>query len=274
MSSPIPSVASVSTGISRVIIQTWKTYDVPAQWQRAQRSVIDLNPCWKYVFLSDDDCDRLVARHFPSFVPTFRGFPHGIQRADAVRYVALYVYGGVYLDLDFQALRPFDELKLSDGKEVGIMRSSNAKDLVTNAFMVAARPRQPFWLACIDEMTRVKAPWWAVTKHFEVMMTTGPFMLDRVYRRHPEAVSILRVAVPCDVCQIERAACHDDTQKYFVMPVEGGSWHAWDSKALNFIFCNAVPLTLAVALLALLAAVALVVRRRSRDRPAKDQRSR
>jgi mannosyltransferase OCH1-like enzyme len=41
-----------------------------------------------------------IATHYPWFLDTFNGYKYPIQRADSIRYFALYHYGGIYIDLD------------------------------------------------------------------------------------------------------------------------------------------------------------------------------
>jgi inositol phosphorylceramide mannosyltransferase catalytic subunit len=221
--------------IVKKIFQTWKTREVPRQWADAQASVIKMNPGWEYVLLTDEDNERIVKEHFPDFYPHFMAFPHPIQRADAVRYCVMYLYGGIYLDLDYEALKPFDDLVLEKG--VGLIESNNNvfQTKVTNSFLASAVPGHPFWLACIEE-TKKGVPWYAVTKHLEVFMTTGPFMLDRVYRANKDAVQILKnVSVVCNVCQVGH--CKGDTS-YYIKPISGNSWHSWDSTAMNALYCK------------------------------------
>ena len=40
---------------------------------------------------------------------------HHTKRVDAVRYFYLYLYGGVYIDLDVMCIRPFEALSLQGG---------------------------------------------------------------------------------------------------------------------------------------------------------------
>lgn len=46
---------SKTSGIPRNIFQTWKTCTVPNDWLESQKSVIDNNPSWRYIFLTDED---------------------------------------------------------------------------------------------------------------------------------------------------------------------------------------------------------------------------
>lgn len=251
----------------RLIFQTWKTREVPEQWREAQRSVVAQNPGWTYVLLTDEDNLAIVRRYFPAYVPTYLGFEHDIQRADAVRYMLLYLWGGVYLDLDYVALRSFDAIVLD--RRVGLLPSNNAAGSVTNSLM-CSMPRCDFWLECLNETAR-PLPWWAVTKHLRVFTSTGPFMLNRVWRRNRHRVRVLAgVSTPCGACSLD--ACVP-TSGHIVKPIDGRSWHAWDSRAIDWVHCNRGAAALAsvaccVMCCALCYALVLSVRRRASPPPA------
>jgi len=220
--------------IPKLIFQTWKTNEVPDIWKEAQTSVIKQNNNWKYRLLTDEDNLQMVKQYFPDFLPYYIGFKYPIQRADAIRYIILYLYGGIYIDLDYEVIKPFDTIALSPGKEVGLLESNNKKNIVTNSFMIS-QPKSKFWLECIEEMKKPK-PLWAITKHLEIFTTTGPFMLHRVYKRNINIAEMLHsISVPCNICEISTCARND---KYYIMPIQGGSWHSYDTWIMNFIYCN------------------------------------
>lgn len=124
--------------IPKIIFQTWKTYDIPDNWKNAQKSVIEKNKDWKYTLLSDEDNLEIVKKHFPHFLPYYVNFKYNIQRADAILYMVLYLYGGVYLDLDYEAIKPFGTIILEKNKEVGLIKSSNI-DYTTNSFLCSIK---------------------------------------------------------------------------------------------------------------------------------------
>ena len=220
--------------IPKIIFQTWKTHDVPDQWKHAQKTVKEKNKDWKYVLLSDEDNLSIVKKHFPDFLPYYVNFKYNIQRADAIRYMILYLYGGVYLDLDYQALKPFDKIVLEHGKEVGLIKSRNI-DYVTNSFLCSYKGSK-FWLKCIEEMKK-PYKWYYLTKHFKIMCSTGPIMIDKIYRENKDKVQILDIHVPCNICTINECPYN---KKYFLRSIEGGTWNSWDTLAINFIYCNKI----------------------------------
>jgi len=220
--------------IPKIIFQTWKTYDIPDNWKYAQKTVKEKNKDWKYVLLSDEDNLSIVKKHFPDFLPYYVDFKYNIQRADAIRYMILYLYGGVYLDLDYQALKPFDKIVLEHDKEVGLIKSSNI-DYVTNSFLCSHKGSK-FWLKCIEEMKK-PYKWYYLTKHFKIMCSTGPIMIDKIYRENKDIVQILDINVPCNICTINECPYN---KKYFLRSIEGGTWNSWDTLAINFVLCNKI----------------------------------
>jgi mannosyltransferase OCH1-like enzyme len=97
--------------IPKILHQTWKNETVPEEWAIAQYTCLDLHPDYRYIvfsqhFLSlmklwtDASSREFIKNEYPWFLPTFDSYTFNIQRADVIRYFALYHYGGTYLDLD------------------------------------------------------------------------------------------------------------------------------------------------------------------------------
>jgi mannosyltransferase OCH1-like enzyme len=216
------------------IFQTWKNSVVPDNWKDAQQSVIEKNPNWKYTLLTDTDNDIIVKQHFLDFYRTFVSFKYPIQRADAIRYCVLYLYGGIYLDLDYVSLKSFDSLSLAT--EVGLIKSSNV-DTFTNSFL-CSQPKSYFWILCIQKMT-TKLPFYLnIFKHTTIMNSTGPLMINNVATRNKKYITNLtNITVPCNICNLNNNTC-SDLPGYYIMPIQGGSWNSVDSEIFNFILCN------------------------------------
>ncbi len=215
--------------LPKIIMQTWKTRTIPPDWVPSVESIHRYMPDWKYTLMTDADNRVFVSQHFAHFLPYYDAFEYPIQRADAIRYCWLYVNGGLYMDLDIEILKPLDPL-FADDAEVYLVPSGNLRACLTNAFM-ASQPGAQLWLDCIEEMKK-PAPWWAVGKHFTVMATTGPMMLNRVATRYKEIPSEL--IFPCSVCE---PSCVPHADAY-ARELPGSSWCGWDSHAYNFVFCN------------------------------------
>jgi len=221
-----------SLGIPRKVMQTWKTGNVPDHWKTSPESFQKLMPDWDYTLMTDSDNRQFVADHFPDFLETYDRFEYPIQRADAIRYCWLYVHGGIYCDLDLEVLRPLDDLFTSNA-EVYLVASGNLGSFITNSFM-ASKPGAQLWLDVIDEMKKPASKWW-IGKHWKVMNTTGPLMLDRVAKRSPTGYAALPATslMPCSVC--DSICIPLDAH---LRPLPGQSWCGWDSKIYNLLLCQ------------------------------------
>ena len=218
--------------IPKIIMQTWKNNDIPKKWQVSPVSIQEHMPDWEYVLMTDEDNRKFVRKHFPDFLPYYDRFPHGIQRADAIRYMWLYVHGGIYMDLDFKVQYPLDELFTYDS-DVYLVASGNVGAYITNSFM-ASKPRCKLWLEMIEGMKQ-KLPWYYLGKHVEVMNTTGPIMLSHVAKKSKVVYSMLpgKLIMPCSICNIN---C--DASEAYLKPLEGSSWISYDTRFYNFFMCK------------------------------------
>lgn len=51
-------------------------------------------------------------------------FKTGVEKADIMRYFILYHYGGIYADLDMEAVRPIEPLLAKHDKNFGVALAS------------------------------------------------------------------------------------------------------------------------------------------------------
>lgn len=167
--------------IPRIIHQTWKTREIPEEWKAYQQTWKNHHPGWTYMFWTDEDYLPFVETHFPELLQTFADYSYQIQRVDAIRYLILFNYGGVYADMDFECLRPVDALLANRAFAIAKEPSVHAEwrgveTLLCNAFM-ASIPMHPFLGSIIAELKRTNPK---ITFHSEVLSTTGPEMVARV----------------------------------------------------------------------------------------------
>jgi mannosyltransferase OCH1-like enzyme len=194
---PIGKTATISkdrpSTIPKLIHQLWKTAALPAHWEDLTRRWKELHPDWSYKLWTDDDCREFVRTVYPKFHPVYQAFPFEIQRIDAVRYLILHTYGGVYLDLDMFPFKNLDVLTTSTdfiaGSEPPAAATCHIRELiVSNAFM-ASPPKHPFLGHLIKDMGTYKSP--VQDRSTRILETTGPLFMSRVYGAHPTGVQVL-----------------------------------------------------------------------------------
>ncbi|KAA0579339.1 glycosyltransferase [Azospirillum sp. Sh1] len=189
--------------IPRLIHQTWKTRDVPPEFQALQRSWIDRNPGFEYRFWTDEDIGRFIAEEHPALLPVFHGYADPIARIDLARYLILRRFGGVYADLDFECLRPIDGLLEGRSFVVGLEPEEHGRlakaverglpRILCPSFL-ASVPGHPFWDHLLDRLVEARSS-------ADVLDATGPFLLTRAHAayegaRHGDGAAAVTVLPP------------------------------------------------------------------------------
>jgi len=147
------------------------------------------HPGWEYLFWNRQKINDFLESTCPDFLDYYRAYPFNVQRWDAIRYLILYHIGGMYIDLDYECIRPFDVLLTGStccmGMEPTLHNLSyyNKPLLVGNALM-ASVPKHPYMAAIIEDMkTNFKVDYQKSDSR-QIMETTGPLMVTRVYTRY------------------------------------------------------------------------------------------
>ena len=137
--------------IPRITFQTWKSRnDLPNAFRAWRQTIIDMNPSYRHIIWDDDDNRRFIDAMYPWFLPTYDGYEANIMRVDAVRYFFLYSFGGIYIDLDTECLRPLDQHLNEADVILGRMGvDPDFSHSLPNAIMMSA-PEQEFWLFVIQ----------------------------------------------------------------------------------------------------------------------------
>ncbi len=84
--------------------------EIPKRLKRTCRRTEARNSEFRVRLWRNDDVRALLEENEPDYLRVYDGYPRNIQRADFARYAILYFCGGLYLDLDIRAKRPFRPL--------------------------------------------------------------------------------------------------------------------------------------------------------------------
>jgi len=228
--------------------QTYKTCDedrLPEYWRATPGAWRDEFPEAHYRCWDDEALRSLVSAHAPSFLATYDAYPYFIQRVDAARYFILYVYGGLYADMDMMPTAELagvirDALRRSpDGASwscseggsafpsVVLFESKMASRLlppstrITNAIMLAPEPQSTFFRHVIDGLVPAfeRTPsLHYLGNYYNVLSTTGSRFLNLRFLdyRHSHPLQDAREEVCVVPTVLTRRA---------IISLQGSSWH-------------------------------------------------
>jgi mannosyltransferase OCH1-like enzyme len=168
--------------IPKIIHQTWKTEKIPGRWKSLVAHNRNLMPDFKYRLWTDEEMMAFVKEHFPVIFPSFEAYAFSIMRSDVFRYLLMDAVGGLYLDLDYELLKPFDvdQAPVVLPKERSIA-FGDPYEGIGNAFF-ASVPNHPFWKDVIADLV-AHPP--VMRDEFDASAVTGPGLLTRIYYNKP-----------------------------------------------------------------------------------------
>ena len=177
--------------IPKIIHQIWSDKDksLPEYFSKMAETWKYDYPNWEYLFWDDNKMNSFILEYFPQYWEVYNGFPYNVQRWDAIRYLILYKMGGMYVDFDFESLKPLDEL-LCDKQccfpqepisHCGIFK----RNFIINNSLMASVPYHNYLQNIIEKVfskENLELSFTALNKDI-VFDTTGQWVLVDVYER-------------------------------------------------------------------------------------------
>lgn len=246
--------------IPRIIHLTYKDSNIPKVWQNTISSWKKYHPNWEIRFWTDEDNRKLIKEKYNWFLNIYDSYEYGIQRADSIRYFILYTYGGIYSDMDIEPVKNFDKIFRRITEHSVYLIRTPQMSVVTNCFM-ASKPKANFWLDVFKKMKQNNKSIFWVGKHLKVMNSTGPIMLNKVYKEYnnKKEVSFLPaeyiLPTKCDICS--KKPCK--TKYGYTKLLEGSSWINFDTKIYNCLLCNTGFITSLIISFILIACKVLII---------------
>ncbi len=182
--------------IPRILHQTWKTNVVPDRFVEFQQSWRRHHPAWEYRLWSDAENQDLIEQEYPQFAEFYRRLPYPILRVEFVKLAYLHRFGGLYVDLDFEALRPIEPLldkqSIVVGRETGGMGHwLRGRDYILNA-LIGSTAGHSLWLDLMQQVVarfRPKKQWQIYEVY--VLRSVIEIMDDLIEERRRQADDII-----------------------------------------------------------------------------------
>jgi len=181
------------------IIQTWKTNEIPEHYRNFVYNLRGTNSENNFMFFTDASIITFIQEHFPEYYQTFLNLKYKIQQIDFFRYLAVYHYGGVYLDLDVNIITNMDDLDKSVCNFPIEIKNEDGSMLLGNYAFYAPK-NHPFIKHIIDNIANpliseeeIKFAQENHTddkEHVYVYYTTGPELVTRAYWSYEDRDSI------------------------------------------------------------------------------------
>jgi len=156
--------------IPKIIHHIWLGSPLPQEYKILRETWMRHHPGWTFMLWTDKEIDEfnLKNRHLYDEATNYGA------KSDIARYEILYEIGGLYVDTDFECLKPFDPFHHSCDFYAGLAAWDNV--LSFNG-LIAAVPGHPVLKECIDNIKPMPENETPAQLHFR----TGPDYFTRCY---------------------------------------------------------------------------------------------
>ncbi|KAH8898917.1 hypothetical protein GQ53DRAFT_777441 [Thozetella sp. PMI_491] len=193
-------------------------------WQDARQACIDWHPGWETNLWTNENARDFVAERFPEMLATWDGYRFLVEKIDALRYMVLYEYGGVILDLDLKCKRSLGPLRRFSfvapaanptGFSVGFMMASKG-----NAFV----------RKIVDNLPKYDHHWFGLP-YATVMFSTGCHFASTIHLYEPDRTSLKILSGPESDPKMHKLSGHVSTPLFDHLG--SSSWHSYDAHFLR-----------------------------------------
>jgi mannosyltransferase OCH1-like enzyme len=168
--------------VPRTIHQIWLGSKVPQKYDKWRKSWMKHNPDFNYILWDEKKILKMGLINEKQFIQT-KNFA---VKSDIARYEILYNFGGIYVDTDFEALKPIDSKFLTQSLVVGLQFDYSPQ--IGNA-MIIAKSKCNVLKTAINNLPKHQGE----MSPLEVMDYCGPHYLTKTIFKSklPEDILIL-----------------------------------------------------------------------------------
>jgi mannosyltransferase OCH1-like enzyme len=158
--------------IPKTLIQTYVNNKIPEPIYENLKTILKTNPEYDYRLITDQEAVEIIKTYFDQrTLNAFQQLILGAAKGDFIRYIVLYLFGGVYLDLDASINLDLNNFIKPNDEFIFFING----DINLEQFCFAIRPQHPLLLKVIEEMiVRIE------NKEHNIFNATGPTLFNDV----------------------------------------------------------------------------------------------
>jgi mannosyltransferase OCH1-like enzyme len=219
--------------IPKVIHHIWLGSPLPEKCRVLRETWIKNHPGWQFVLWTDKEIEQLGLEN----KALYDASTNWGEKSDIARYEIVYRFGGLYLDTDFECIKPMDVLHHCLDFYTGIYTShsrGNSPSMVMGMGLIGARAGHPILRALIDGLktTPVKGN----NNSSSILSRTGPYYFTKVVLATAEKDNLRNVIFPPMFVYPTpisgRGQSLDDQHKNFIKPSTFAN-HLWHMSWIN-----------------------------------------
>jgi mannosyltransferase OCH1-like enzyme len=190
--------------IPKIIHQIWfnfknKPYGnkLPYKYQKYQKTLIDMNKDFKYILWDEKSAKKLIKEKYKWCYKIFKSFKYPVKKVDYFKYILMYEYGGIYLDMDIKSIKSINLDKINKTNKKVIL-CKHQKIFMMNMMLkiqncvLMSEQKNEFWLFLLQNINKWEKTYISYLHSvLDILVHTGPGMLTNTYEKYNKKDDIL-----------------------------------------------------------------------------------
>lgn len=109
--------------------------EIPPLYRKFSQTIKNKNPQFKHILWDEKKFYKEILNYHPGFRKNYEKLPLIHLKVDYMRYIILYILGGIYVDMDARAIRSFSTIKEDIDKYETVLGKVNASK--TSSFLIS-----------------------------------------------------------------------------------------------------------------------------------------
>ena len=217
--------------IPKIIHQIWfqGEENIPDHLRAYHKSWIDINPKFEVKVWDEKSIQEVLVKfNDKETTDMYNNYVYMIQKIDLAKYVILYMYGGIYIDMDIKCLKPITDEFLGDNDVIlselvynffhaslFISVGHNVMEKIINNGVIMTVPKHPILLYTIEEAKKNKNSfYYYISKPIYVFLSTGPICLTFATKKFKAENKSSKIRIidetyfeACDLIEVNNEEC-------------------------------------------------------------------
>lgn len=206
---------------------------IPKKYIDNIESCRKLNPDFEIKIWNGYDCYFFVKKYFPEYFDMYNNLKYPIQKCDIVRLMIVYIYGGIYSDVDRICIKSYNFLLDKYSKYNVILGKHKNYPNIFNDPIICTK-NNDFIYYCIKNIKIYNLG----IRYFDIFLSTGPFFITKqyyTYKKKDDIIILDNELNPCNLCN-----CSLDIKDSITFTGYDNNWldkNGYES-IIKFIYCK------------------------------------
>jgi mannosyltransferase OCH1-like enzyme len=239
--------------IPKIIHQIWfqGEENIPEHMKEYHKTWIYNNPNFEIKVWDEKSIQEVLIKfNDKETTDMYNNYIYMIQKIDLAKYIILYIYGGIYIDMDVKSLQPITDDFLGDNDVILSKLMNNflfpiMPNIINNGIIMNV-PRHPILLYTIEEAKKNKDSFsYYISKTIYIFSSTGPICLTVATNKFKSENDSSKIKIvdgtyfeACDVIEIQSKECKSPPDHAIGLHMYESSWidsFDFDNIILNIV---------------------------------------